>query len=295
MSGLSWALQGCRAPGPVLARGRAMFHHVARAAPGRLLFRTHAEGLALFRRLARAFPEAEALTVMPDHVHLVLPHDDPSGRLAGAMSGYARWRNHARREAGPVWATHPAPERLPDDQHARRTVRYVHLNPCRARLVGDPLAWPFSSHRDAVGLAARPIRPVDPSPARFHAWVSADGAVAVAGTALPGGTWGDVRWSEIVDAVGGVCRVHPAALLERGEPRTLALRTAWAHGLCDAGVLAAAVGIDASSVRRICAAVPARGGRFPDAALAACVRVVGDPRFSALDAGDLLTTAAWSR
>lgn len=35
----------------------------------------------------------------------------------------------------------------------------MHPNPCRARLVADPLAWPFSTHRDAVGLAVDPVVP----------------------------------------------------------------------------------------------------------------------------------------
>ncbi|MES2643897.1 MAG: hypothetical protein V4850_30695 [Myxococcota bacterium] len=271
-----------------------MFHLVARALPKRLLFRTHAEALALFHALARAFPEALALTVMPDHVHLVLPHADPSRRLARVMSGYTRWRNHARNENGPVWAPHPPPERLPNAQHARRTVRYVHLNPCRARLVGDPLAWPYSSHRDAVGFAARPVRPVEANPVKFHAWVSGDPTVSTAGTALPAGSWGEVEWAEIVDAVGGVCRVAPEALLQRGTPRTLAVRTAWAHGLRDLAVLTEAVGMDAGSVRRTCATVPGRGGSFSDPALEACVRAVGDHRFVALRGGDLLARNPWA-
>lgn len=277
-----------------------MFQHVARAPPKRLLFRTHAEASALFHGLARAFPEAVALAVLPEHVRLVLPHADPAGRLPRAMSGYARWRNHARGEAGPVWAAHFAPRWLPNAKHTRRAVREVHLAACRAALVGDPLAWPYSSHRDAVGFAARPIRRAEAHPARFHAWVSAGEAgaddVPLAPSALPGPpwpAWGAVRWGEIVDAVGGVCRVAPEALRQRGPPRTLAVRTGWAHGIRDLDVLAATAGIEPVSVERICERVPSRGGRFADPALEACVRAVGDPRFTALVAGDLLAGPTW--
>lgn len=272
-----------------------MYHFVARAAPGALLWRTWEEGLALWSRLVAAFPEAVAAALMPDHVHLVLPHADPAGRLRDVMSAYARWRNAARRERGPVWAPHPAPEAIPDAQHLRRTVRYLHLNPCRARLVADPLAWPFSTHRDRVGYAFPATVAAEPDPARFHRYVSADDTVDTAGTSLPQVTYGDVRWEDVRDAVTSVCRVLPEGVLVRGPVRGLALKTAWAHGQHDAALLAAAAGCTRNRVYDVVAGVPGRAARFADPALQACVRAVGDPRFAPLYAGDLRGTRAWAR
>jgi REP element-mobilizing transposase RayT len=271
-----------------------MFHHVARAAPGTLLFRTWEEGLALWRVLVRTLPELTALCVMPDHVHLVLPHADGT-RLGRAMAAYARWRNHQRRASGVVWEGHPPAQRLPDAAHLRRTIRYVHLNPCRARLVEDPLSWPLSTHRDRVGFAAPPVVSVDREPARFHLGVSADGTVLVEGTPLPATRHAPTRWDEVRDAVSAVARVPPSALLERGQARTLSLRTAWSHGLRDVAVLSARTGVSRAQVYHLVATVPRLGARLSDPALQACVVAVGDPRFAVLGPGDLRLALGWGR
>jgi hypothetical protein len=270
-----------------------MFHVPVRARKGTLLFRTWEEGLALWRILVRTFPELVALCVMPDHIHLLLPHGDAARRLTHALAAYARWRNAHRGERGTVWDVCPAPEELPDAQHARRTHRYVHLNPCRKGLVADPLAWPLSTHRDAVGLVADPVVARENDPERFHHYVSADPHVDVVGTALPGVTFGDPALEDVVAAVSAVCRVVPDALLRRGRPRTLALATAAAHGLRDASTLAHRFRCDADTVRRAQAGVSPRGARHADPALTACVLAVGDPRFRALGADDLRRLPTW--
>lgn len=272
-----------------------MYHLVARAAPGTVLFREWAEGLALWDILVRTFPEAVAICVMPDHVHLVLPHADPAARLARAMSAYTRWRNHHRRARGTVWQAHPPAQAIPDDQHLARTIRYVALNPCRARLAPDPLTWPLSTHRDAVGLAGRPVVAVRRDAERHHAYVSADPTVDVAGTPLPSLPYADVTWPDIRDAACQVLRVLPAALATRGPARTLAVKAAWHHGLRDPAVLRRESGLGRTALWETVAEVPPRGARLDDPALNAIVRVVGDARFGPLWLGDLRRTQAWTR
>ncbi len=271
-----------------------MVHLVAHAVEGTVLFRTHAEARALFDLVAATFPGAAAICVMPDHVHVVVPAGS-AGRLRHLCAAYARWRNGHRGECGRVWSPAPPPEEVPDGQHLRRTVRYVHLNPCRAGLVGDPLAWPWSTHRDAVGFALPAVREREHEPERFHRWVSGDPTVAVEGTELPGGVWGTVRWELVRDAVAGVFRVPAEALARRGPARTVAVRVAWMSELHDAEALAAATGLDRTSIYRVCAGAPPRSlvHRHPD--LHACVRAVGDARFMALPTGDLRATPGWER
>ncbi len=79
-----------------------MFHLVARSVEGPL-FCSWFEGVVLWEILVDAFPELIALCVMPDHLHLILPHDDPDRRLGRAMAAFARWRNRHRGRSGPVW------------------------------------------------------------------------------------------------------------------------------------------------------------------------------------------------
>jgi hypothetical protein len=87
----------------------------------------------------------------------------------------------------------PEPERIPDLHHLKRQIRYVHLNPCRARLAGDPLQWEWSTHRDLAGCVSDPwpdpelLRHCFQAPrARLaeaaHAYISSDPSVTVTGS-----------------------------------------------------------------------------------------------------------------
>src|SRR5687768_1602410 len=157
-----------------------MLHYVGRSVPGTLLIHHWREGLALFDLLLERAPGAD-LVVMPDHFHLLAERPVV---IAAAMSAFARWRNHARGTRGPVWEPAPEPTEPGDAKKQSRTRRYVYLNPCRAQLVTDPLAWPLSTYRDAVGLTVRPVRERVSDPARLHAYVAQDDTVAP-GSLLP--------------------------------------------------------------------------------------------------------------
>lgn len=256
-----------------------MFHLVAHAAQGRLLFSDAREATALWSIVAAHFPELIAATLMPDHVHLLVP-SEPGLRLGHAMSTYTRWFEHHRRARSvSLWTAHPAPELVPDDSHARRTVRYVLLNPCRAGLAADPIAWPWSTHRDRVGFAAAPVGPVESLRARFHAYVSGDPAVAVGGTPLPQLQHRAFALDEVAAAVIAVFRVSPEALTTRHPARSAFVRAAWVHGNHDTGELADATGLTRRRVEKLVSNLPLRGSELADPALAAVVAATGDARF----------------
>lgn len=275
-----------------------MFHYVARARVGSVLFRSWEEGLRLFHMFHAAFPELLALCIMPDHVHLLLPHGTGRLRLVALMSGYARFRCRQRPSGGTaLWEPTPEPEAVSRDKE-RRNIRYVHLNPCRKGLVGDPLAWPLSTHRDFVGLDASRGSLLHARPQRFHAYVSGDPSVSVEGTALPEVRYEHFDFFAVRDAVSAVLRVL-ATTRPRGPSRSLLVRTAAAHGVLEPGGLgvsgfAAALGMSRSQVHRLAAGTPSRGQPMHDPVLAAAVRVVGDPRFGPLLPGDLLRLPGWA-
>lgn len=129
--------------------------------------------------------------LMPDHVHLVHFGDPKLMRVAlvKLIAAFARFRGKVR-----GWNV-PAPEPIVQDK-VWRQLRYVHLNPCRAGLASDPLSWPFSTHRDAIGATYNPWLCLDQLQAvthefgstmrqQFHAYVSADPSVHPAGTIFP--------------------------------------------------------------------------------------------------------------
>jgi hypothetical protein len=192
------------------------------------------------------------------------------------------------RRGRPVWEYRASPTPIRGKEHVERTTRYIHLNPCRRGLAGDPLAWPFSTHRDAVGLALPVVRPPFPNPERFHAWVSGDPAVDSSGTPLPrASNTAPSTWSlqQVTAAVSALTRTPAPALRTRGAARSLLIcAAAWLAAVPDA-TLAPFAGVDRSTVRRV--------AKRRDSRLAVVERVIGDGRFALLREGDLRDDPAW--
>ena len=263
-----------------------MLHHTARALPERLLFTSWIEAAVLWDCVVRAAPGLQALCLMPDHLHL-LHEADLRLRLAAALSGYTRWLNRRRGPGGPLLRPLEAPDRALEGDKQRRSIRYVHLNPCRARLVADPLAWPFSTHRDAVGMAAFPVVPRRSDAPGFHRYVSSDPTVHVDGTELPTISVAVPDAGQVLHATSAVARAPVLALSAHGRARALFVRAARTLTPASHGEIAEAVGVHRKTVLR------ARPGE--DATIRTIARAVADPRFPPLFDADLRSLLAWSR
>ena len=151
----------------------------------------------LWDRLRLAFPTTLAATLMPNHLHLLSIVDSPvtaRHRLASVLSGYSRRRWPFGADG--AWHRVPDAEIIPDHHQLRRQVRYVGLNPSRARLAADPLSWLWTTLRDFVGAAVEPwVCPVTLAQAlgrrcqgfvaAHHRYVSADPSTDVVGSPLP--------------------------------------------------------------------------------------------------------------
>ncbi len=102
---------------------------------------------ALGRECRAAEVEVWAWCLMPNHVHLVLAPADADGlrrALARVHRAHAG-RIHARLErSGHFWQGRFGAVAM-DEGHLAAAVRYVLLNPVRARLVERPHAWRWSS------------------------------------------------------------------------------------------------------------------------------------------------------
>lgn len=262
-----------------------MLHHVARAAPGRLLFTSWAEGMDLWRRITPRVEGMQVLVLMPDHVHLLHPRDVRQP-LAQALAGHSRARQAEHGLLGPGIARLPPAEPVPDADKRRRSLRYVALNPCRARLANDPLAWPLSTYRDSVGLALCPILPSDPDPWELHAYVSGDPSVNVRGTCLPEQRPRAPRPEEVAEAVCALARAPIHALATRGPTREAYLRCAKALCELSAEEIGRVAEVRRHAVYASPEADPAEARRVS--------RVIGDPRFFALPDGDLRRDPRWA-
>jgi REP element-mobilizing transposase RayT len=253
-----------------------MQHLVARTRHRRPLFTHDMDALALWDAVTAAFPDLIGLCVMPDHVHLLVAADDAVRRLGAVMSGHAR-----RLGNGSLWEPAPKPVPVPDASHARRTLRYILLNPCRSGRTNDPLAWPWSTHRDRVGLAVPRFGPIEAHPERFHRYVSGDPTCAALGTPWPAPASSARCVEEVFEAVCAVSRCTESDLEHRGPARTLALRSV-AKLLPDEYPAAArALGVSMSQARRVRSGAT-ETALYAERSVEAVRRAVGDPRLRAL-------------
>ncbi len=88
-----------------------------------------------------------AYCLMPNHVHLILVPKRPEGlgrALGEAHRRYTREINLREGWRGFLWQGRFASAPM-DEEHTFLAVRYVELNPVRARLVKSPEAWRWSS------------------------------------------------------------------------------------------------------------------------------------------------------
>jgi REP element-mobilizing transposase RayT len=260
-----------------------MFHHVARTEGQVLLFHDAAEARSLWDRLVRGVPGIVALCLMPDHVHLQAS-GDVRRSMGAALSGYAR---SLGRRTGPLVGRCPAPSPLVSAEKINRSERYIHLNPCRAGLVTDPLAWPFSTHRDAVGLAIPPVRRADPDPALVHAHTSSDPSVSVRGTLLPFPMGVAPSLDQVFDAVASLTRQPPQGLRVRGSARSLFVRSARVLSSASSAEIAEMAGVTPRAVQGVAV--------LHDEQTRLVERVAGDDRFMALWPGDVRHQPRWAR
>lgn len=108
---------------------------------------------------------------MGNHIHAAVQVGRVS--LSAAMhnlsfryTGYFNWRH---KRIGHVFQGRYKAILVDSDSYLLQLVRYIHMNPVRARLVGDPGAWEWSSHRAYLGEAgAPPWLATGPVLGRFH-------------------------------------------------------------------------------------------------------------------------------
>jgi hypothetical protein len=229
-------------------------HLTAHAVGGLTPFATFEGAAFAWRRLRRAFPQALAVVLLPNHLHIVSDEPDPDAarrRLAAVLSGVAR---HPPCATGSrVWAEVPPPRPIPDVRHLARHVRYLALNPCRSGLVRDPLSWLWSTHRDVIGAVADPWasaerlaaalrRPRRGFEAAHHAYVSGDPSTCVTGTPFPQPVAAtdspSLPLETIRLATAAALRVPLDAVRRRTTARRLFVQLAWHQGWRNTRLLA---------------------------------------------------------
>ena len=109
-----------------------------------------------------------AYCLMTNHVHLLIERRaDPIGRIMHrVLTGYSQYYNRRYRRVGHLLQGRHKAILCQSDRYLSELVRYIHLNPVRAKMVDKPEEYPYSGHRSYLGL--EPARIVDVDPVLRH-------------------------------------------------------------------------------------------------------------------------------
>jgi putative transposase len=96
--------------------------------------------------------------LMPNHFHLLIQQQDLSISLAmrSFETAYATYFNQRYHKSGHVFQGRYRGILCDQKAYLMELIRYIHLNPVRARLVGKPHEWPWSSLPAYLGLSQNP-------------------------------------------------------------------------------------------------------------------------------------------
>jgi putative transposase len=92
--------------------------------------------------------------LMGSHYHALLrvPNAGLSIAVQRLHTEYSRHFNRRHGRSAHLFRAHPGTREITSDAHLLAACRYVARNPVEARLVQDPLEWPWSSARAHAGL-----------------------------------------------------------------------------------------------------------------------------------------------
>jgi putative transposase len=149
-------------------------HHVTQRGNGRARTFFSDADYALYRDLLAAHCRAANVAVwawclMPNHVHLILVPSDADGlrrALAAVHRRYAGVIQARRKRSGHFWQGRFGAVVM-DEAHLAAALRYVSLNPVRARLAKRARDWRWSSTRAHLGGKSDGLTALAPIRERF--------------------------------------------------------------------------------------------------------------------------------
>jgi putative transposase len=132
-------------------------HHVTQRGNGRQRTFFEDGDYALYLDLLAQAAERHGVEVwsyclMPNHVHIVAMPRDPHGlgqTFSQMHRTYTGYINARRRTTGHLWQGRFGSVAM-DEAHLVTALRYVALNPVRARLAAKAEDWPWSSNRALI-------------------------------------------------------------------------------------------------------------------------------------------------
>jgi len=137
-----------------------IYHVCARAAQGERLFRDEHDFLRFEIELERVLsPECTCIAACTLHTHYHLILDTEDGALPRAMHAlnfrYASAYNARYSRRGHIFGDRYTSVPVESEEQLMTVYRYVMRNPVAAGVCAEPIDWPWSSYRCALGLRGR--------------------------------------------------------------------------------------------------------------------------------------------
>jgi REP element-mobilizing transposase RayT len=138
----------------------ALHHIIARGIERSKIFREEADYADFLHRLGALLTQTEtqcfAWSLIPNHFHLLLKTGTvPIATLMlRLLTGYAAGFNRRHKRRGHLFQNRYKSVLCQEDTYLQELVRYIHLNPLRARLVNDMAAlddYPYAGHCAVMG------------------------------------------------------------------------------------------------------------------------------------------------
>jgi putative transposase len=141
----------------------AIYHVIARGLNGAALFKDREDREEFLRWLKRALDNTacrcHAWALMTNHVHLLVQTSETSlSEFARkTLTGYAKYFNRRYKRRGYVYQNRYKSILCQEDAYLLELVRYIHLNPVRAGIVGtlgELDRYPWTGHSAFLGKSA---------------------------------------------------------------------------------------------------------------------------------------------
>ena len=166
---------------PLRLQFSGALYHITSRGDGRepiyLNDRDRSEFLAILSQVCERYDwSCHSYCLMTNHYHLLMEtHAATLARGMRQLNGvYTQRFNRAHGRVGHVYQGRYSAVLVQKERHLLEVMRYVVLNPVRARMVSDAKDWQWSSYRAAIGL--------DPLPR----WLRTDGLAAFFGSGAEG-------------------------------------------------------------------------------------------------------------
>ncbi len=135
----------------------ACYHIMGRGNRRTAIFKSDEDYLIFMKQLARVKEkhpfDLHACCLMTNHFHLELgTKDEPIWKIMKPiMQNYAMWFNKSYGYVGHLFDSRYTSSLIEDDRYFIEVSRYIHLNPVKAQMVQEPLAYEYSSYGQFVG------------------------------------------------------------------------------------------------------------------------------------------------